>query len=137
MQQNNSVVKRYIVTDLEEFEDNLARCLIIGGISYVQIENEFHFLDKIYRFYDSKSLKNMDICSNFEEGGLIKIISPLDILSIEEIMVNNRKADINSFIEELMEDSFDDRTSRSIPTYNKKMIKRQNKLVNQRIRNAK
>ena len=137
MEQKNSVVKRYIVTDLEEFEDNLARCLIIGGISYVQIENEFHFLDKIYRFYDSKSLKNMDICSNFEEGGLIKIISPLDILSIEEIMVNNRKADINSFIEELMEDSFDDRTSRSIPTYNKKMIKRQNKLVNQRIRNAK
>ena len=137
MEQKNSVVKRYIVTDLEEFEDNLARCLIIGGISYVQIENEFHFLDKIYRFYDSKSLKNMDLCSSFEEGGLIKIISPLDILSLEDIMVNNRKANLNSFVQELIEPVFDDRKNKTIPTYNKKMIKQQNKQVNQRIRSVK
>lgn len=137
MEPKESIVKRFIVTDLEEFEDNLARCLIIGGISYVQIENEFHFLDKIYRFYDSKSLKNMDLCSSFEEGGLIKIISPLDILSLEDIMVNNRKANLNSFVQELIEPVFDDRKNKAIPTYNKKMIKQQNKQVNQRIRSVK
>ena len=45
-------VKNYLVSNYNEFEEMLVRTLIANGISYVKIDNEFHFLDKIYRFYD-------------------------------------------------------------------------------------
>ena len=47
-----SRVRNIIVSDVEIFEEELIKELIKNEISYVQIENEFHFLDHIYRFYD-------------------------------------------------------------------------------------
>jgi len=46
------IVKNIIVSDRVFFTENLVRDLIQHQISYVQIENEFHFLNYIFRFYD-------------------------------------------------------------------------------------
>lgn len=45
-------VKNILVNDVETFQEELVKELIKNQISYVQIENEFHFLDYIYRIYD-------------------------------------------------------------------------------------
>ena len=45
-------VKYIIVGEKELFIENLLRHLIRKGIGYVQIENEFHFLDNIIRVLD-------------------------------------------------------------------------------------
>ena len=47
-----SRVKNILVSDVEIFQEELVKELINNQISYVQIENEFHFLDYIYRIYD-------------------------------------------------------------------------------------
>lgn len=47
-----SRVRNIVVSNVEIFEEELIKELIKNEISYVQIENEFHFLDHIYRIYD-------------------------------------------------------------------------------------
>lgn len=43
-------VKKYLVENSEYFMNELERQLCIQGISYVRIENEFHFNNQIIRF---------------------------------------------------------------------------------------
>ena len=52
-------VKNILVFDSEQFQEDLVKELIVNNISYVQIENEFHFLDKIYRIYDFNYINDM------------------------------------------------------------------------------
>ena len=52
MEIKQGIVRNYVVTDREKFCDAMARTLCKMQISYVQIDNEFHFNDKIYRFYN-------------------------------------------------------------------------------------
>ena len=112
MEKTESRVKRFIVTDLEEFEENLVKCLIMGGISYVQIEDEFHFLDNIYRFYDSKKLKEIGFYSSFDTDGIIRIISPFDILCTEDVLFDDRKVtDFKPIVEDIS-DNFDQKIQR-------------------------
>lgn len=53
------MVKSIVVFDFEQFQEALIKNLIVNNISYVQIDNEFHFLDKIYRIYDFNDVKDM------------------------------------------------------------------------------
>lgn len=46
------IVKNYIVENYREFMNELEKELCQNGISYVRIDNEIHFLDKIIRFID-------------------------------------------------------------------------------------
>ena len=46
------IVKNYIVENYREFIGELEKELCQKGISYVRIDNEIHFLDKIFRFFD-------------------------------------------------------------------------------------
>lgn len=63
--ENNNVkdgrsrVRNLFVNNLEEFKEQLIKDLIKLGISYVQIDNEFHFSDRIYRFYDKEEVKKI------------------------------------------------------------------------------
>lgn len=46
-------VKNYIIENYQVFMDQLEKELCQNNISYVRIDNEIHFLDKIIRFYES------------------------------------------------------------------------------------
>lgn len=50
-------VKKYLVENSWYFMNELERELCIQGISYVRIENEFHFNNQIIRFFDFDDLK--------------------------------------------------------------------------------
>ena len=60
----------------EKVIDYLLRYLSQHNISYVRVENEVHFLDKIYRFYDSKD--------NSLEDTLEKIYKTLNELEVSK-----------------------------------------------------
>lgn len=52
-------VKKYLVENSEYFMNELERQLCIQGISYVRVENEFHFNNQIIRFFDFDDLKTL------------------------------------------------------------------------------
>lgn len=78
MEDIQSRVRNLFVNNLEEFKEQLIKDLIKLGISYVQIDNEFHFSDKIYRFYDKMEVKKI-LCTienvEFTDKKVVKIAS--------------------------------------------------------------
>lgn len=52
-------VRNIVISNKDMFEEALIRDLIKNDISYVQIEDEFHFNDKIYRFFDTTLDKDL------------------------------------------------------------------------------
>lgn len=64
MKDRQNRVSNILVNNLEEFKEQLIKDLISLGISYVQIDNEFHFLDRIYRFYDKVEIKMLCATEN-------------------------------------------------------------------------
>lgn len=54
---NESRVKNYIVTHKQDVCDYLEMFLCKQNISYVRVDNEFHFNDQIYRFYSMQEAK--------------------------------------------------------------------------------
>ncbi len=122
------IVKNIIVSDRDFFTENLVRDLIRYQISYVQIENEFHFFNYIFRFFDMNKdrqqiLKLANKRNIFDE---ITVVSSL--LEIKEqdpflgVTVTERKV-VNDF---------------PVKEYNKpnmkKMLKIQNRRTNQQLR---
>ena len=135
MKNSKGRVRNILVSDLDTFKEFLIKSLIRNGIDYVNIDNEFHFMDRIYRFYDVKLLSKL-----IDEGIVIfgKEDDMVRILSAESLMFARDKADIeNAFIgfePEVEEVTFKKKGS-SIPKYNKSMIKRQNYMLNQKLKN--
>lgn len=104
-------VKNIHVVNLERFLDELIKELIIADISYVQVDNEIHFQDKIYRFYESKNKKRC-------------FISAKEIVDLPEQQTPIK--------EDLEKD--DDYEPTKCPKQNKKRIKIDNYKVNIRFR---
>ena len=82
MEIKQGIVRNYVVTDREKFCDSMARALCQMQISYVQIDNEFHFNDKIYRFYNFGEVIEFTeqvsfVCLDREK---VFSLSPLDLL---------------------------------------------------------
>lgn len=69
MNDSQNRVSNIFVNDLKEFKEQLIQDLISLGISYVQIDNEFHFLDRIYRFYDKEEIRLRFAIENVEVIG--------------------------------------------------------------------
>ena len=69
-------IKNIYTNAKEKVIDYLLRYLCQHNISYVRVENEVHFLDKIYRFYDSKD--------NGLEDTLEKIYKTLNELEVSK-----------------------------------------------------
>ena len=69
---NTRRVKNVLVFNLEQFQEDLVRELINNDISYVRVGNEFHFLDKIYRFFDFSLINESSIFHDiaFSDGVL-------------------------------------------------------------------
>lgn len=104
-------VKNILVYEKEKYIDLVIKELIKDGISYVQIDNELHFDDYIFKFYDindkilDSMMKSENILSIYEENKNIEYI-PHESTIYEKV---------------------------NHPRINKKKIKKQNKIINKKI----
>ena len=134
MEKRSGRVRNIIVTDYVEFEDILIRGLTRFGISYVKIGNEFHFLDKIYRFYDTKLHKDLILTNSefFEENSIV--CTPLDMVFLKEKQEfeNFFKKFDEEMIIEIKDDYCDEFEEFKMPS--KKNIKANNIKVNQKVK---
>ena len=116
-------IKNIYTNAKEEVIDSLLRYLSQHNISYVRVEDEVHFLDKIYRFYNSKD--------NSLEDTLKKIYKTLN-----ELEVSKRLSIDDNLIECTIAEGRVD-TKYPIPDYNKKkLIKMQNRRNSLKIKNS-
>lgn len=118
-------IKNIYTNAKEKVIDFLLRYLSQHNISYVRVEDEVHFLDKIYRFYNSKD--------NSLEDALDKIYKTLN-----ELEVSKRLSIDDNLIEcTIAEGRVDNKYP--IPDYNsnkKKLIKMQNRRNSLKIKNS-
>ena len=146
---NTGRVRNIVVHDIKSFKESLIRTLIRLDVNYVNLSNikefeddvyleeEFHFLDRIYRFYDIKDLKHMNISSviiavTFDDN--------IRTLSKDSFMFMREEADLiqslSSFEPE--EVYYEEKTkNKSIPRMNKRLIKQNNVMLNRRLRSNK
>ena len=82
--ENTGRVRNIIVKNYYEFEDNLIRKLTRFGIGYVKLGNEFHFLDRIYRFYDVKKDRTLILEKEEFINSECIICVPLDIVCLRD-----------------------------------------------------
>ena len=107
-------VKNIVINNIEIFMDELIRTLIKHEISYVRIDNEIHFDNYIYRFYElENSVESIPLIDLSFLCAVPKEIKFIDRSSEEDII--NR-----SFISH----------DRSFTSLNKKKIKAQNRINN-------
>lgn len=116
-------VKNILVTNKEVFIELLIKELINNSISYVQIDNEFHFEDKIYRFYDANDYQNAKAAN--------VTIEVLNLMDIKDLASHNLEESLTT-IEK------DDYQENELfpPKINKKYIKQQNRQYNSQIKNS-
>ena len=117
-------IKNIYTNAKEKVIDFLLRYLSQHNISYVRVEDEVHFLDKIYRFYNSKD--------NSLEDALEKIYKTLNDLEVSK-RLSNIDDELIEFttIEERVDNKY------PIPDYNKKkLIKMQNRRNSLKIKNS-
>lgn len=142
-------VRNILVHDIKSFKESLIRTLIRLDVNYVNLQNikeseddvfveeEFHFLDRIYRFYDIKDLKHMKISSVIMAGSFYDNIRTL---SRDSFMFMREEADLIqslSFFEP--EDVLYEEKPKnnSIPKMNKRLLKQNNVMLNRRLRSNK
>ena len=142
-------VRNILVYDIKSFKESLIKTLIRLDVNYVNLQNikeseddvfveeEFHFLDRIYRFYDIKDLKHMKISSVIMAGSFDDNIRTL---SRDSFMFMREKADLIqslSFFEP--EDVLYEEKPKnnSIPKMNKRLLKQNNVMLNRRLRSNK
>ena len=78
-------IKKIYTNAKEKIVDFLLRYLSQHNISYVRVEDEVHFLDKIYRFYNSKDISLEDSLEK-----IYKTINELEVskrLSIDDDLI--------------------------------------------------
>ena len=142
-------VRNILVHDIKSFKESLIRTLIRLDVNYVNLQNikeseddvfveeEFHFLDRIYRFYDIKDLKHMKISNVIMAGSFDDNIRTL---SRDSFMFMREEADLIqslSFFEP--EDVLYEEKPKnnSIPKMNKRLLKQNNVMLNRRLRSNK
>lgn len=118
-----------VTNDFEYFEETLIKYLIVNEISYVQVENEFHFSDNIYRLFDYSNKESMEILIN-SPGQTIVVYSPESLISIEDSF--NFKRSDNLYVEA---PGRLEMPTKERKTYSKKMVKAHNRMINQTIKN--
>ena len=122
------IVKNIVVSDRDFFTENLIRDLIRHQISYVQIENEFHFLNYIFRFFDMHKDRQqiMSLADNRNIFDEIAVVPSLLEIKEQDSFLGVTMAEgrvVNDFpVKE-----------RNKPNM-KKMIKIQNRRINQQLR---
>ena len=126
-------VKNVLVNDVEVFQEELVQELISKEISYVQIENEFHFLDSIYRIYALETIAKLYL--SFPKIDLVKLedyIIVSENRTLPNLLSFNDMADCYVPYIEFQEGFNFCKTNNKIKL-NKKLIKQQNRQVNKQI----
>lgn len=139
MEIKQGIVRNYVVTDKSKFCDVLASSLCKMGISYVQIENEFHFNDKIYRFFNFGDAIELTEQVSFVCLDREKVLT----LSPGQLLFAREKEDIDLMLDPLQQDvitecehiEFEDKRKLKFGNQ-KQLIKHDNKMINQRLRNS-
>lgn len=128
-----SRVKNVLVNDVEVFQEELVQELISKEISYVQIENEFHFLDSIYRIYALETIAKLYL--SFPKIDLVKLedyIIVSENRTLPNLLSFNDVTDCYvPYIE--FQEGFNFCKTNNITKINKKLIKQQNRQVNKQI----
>lgn len=141
MKNSKGRVRKVLVSDWERFKELLIRSLIKYNISYLQIDNEFHFFDKIFRFYDfdmANKLINDGVEFFGQEDDVLRIFVESDLLfsktkeDIENIFLSS---DDIQYYEEKEEVKIN--ANKSIPAFSKKKVKRDNYMLKQKIKHNK
>ena len=127
-------VKNILINEKNEFIELLIRELIEHEIGYIHIDNEIHFDNYIFRFYDIKDDK--------EE---IKRIIDEDVLKIEIIKVNDleeknklqKLSELPDILQTFKREEGEIKENVHTPRLNKKLIKQYNKATNKRLKTKK
>ncbi len=142
-------VRNILVHDIKSFKESLIRTLIRLDVNYVNLQNikeseddvfveeEFHFLDRIYRFYDIKDLKYMKISSVIMAGSFDDNIRTL---SRDSFMFMREEADLIQSLSSFEPEDvlYEEKTkNNSIPKMNKRLLKQNNVMLNRRLRSNK
>lgn len=130
-------VRNILVTEKDDFLELLIRELIRDGISYVQIENEFHFLDHIYRFFSADEILQVKESDNDKLKYIV--FSPIDLVFCkkeEDLVQMFSRADEASICESNTDFSHLAPT-KNVPAINKQLIKQQNRRVAQQLKQRK
>ena len=115
-------VKNILLNEKEKFIDLVIKELIKYKISYVQIGNELHFDNYIFRFYDIND----------------RVLG--DMMELENISINELNNELNNQLNEIIEyipNEFKIDKEFIPPRINKKKIKKQNKIINKKINTKK
>lgn len=117
MDKNTGRVRNIAVSNKKVFCADLAKNLCELQIPYVQVENEFHFCDSIYRFFDFKDLLNL-----YDDLGIVFT----DVA--------------NNFLEHALESNASTisniKTEKQAQTYTKKMMKQDNRMMRQKLKST-
>ena len=118
-------IKNIYTNAKEEVIDFLLRYLSQHNISYVRVENEVHFLDEIYRFYDSKDNSLEDTLEK-----IYKTLNELEVfkrLSLDDTLIEftTREGRVNNKYQMLDYNS-----------NKKKLLKMQNRRNNLKFKNS-
>ena len=122
------------------FTDVLAKYLCREGVSYLQIDNEFHLSNVILRFYD---------ITNYEEFKSEFWFSNLDgdkVITFDIYDIARVRPEIKGFEDGLVDvlTGYDDISDNVVgdvvekskaPVYTKRMIRQDNKMMNQKAKN--
>ena len=118
-------IKNIYTNAKEKVIDFLLRYLSQHNISYVRVENEVHFLDEIYRFYDSKDNSLEDTLEK-----IYKTLNELEVskrLSLDDTLIEftTREGRVNNMYQMLDYNS-----------NKKKLLKMQNRRNNLKLKNS-
>lgn len=117
-------VKNILVTNKDIFIEFLIKELINNRISYVQIDNEFHFEDKIYRFFDKKDYQR--------EVAAKLVTETMHLIDIKDL--GSKDSESGPFIK-INENSKLDYTPNEKLRLNKNYLKEQNRQYQIQMRN--
>lgn len=129
-------VRNFVVSNVEAFSNIFARTLCKNQVEYLQIENEFHCFDKIFRFYSFEEYMELRDTLSFvgEDEDFIRTIEPISVItSRSEVELSGVFLDdIESVV--TVDDYMVETREEKVPTYTKTMMKQSSKRVNDRIK---
>lgn len=137
MEKSRGRVRNFVVTNREVFCDALARKLCQMQIPYVQVENEFHFNDKIYRFFNLSESLELECVASFVNLDKDRIVT----LQPQSLLFAKDKEDLGRILsaeQDVVVTStditFEDKRKNKFQA--RQMFKQDNKMIKQKLRNS-
>lgn len=117
MEKNTGRVRKIAVSDKKVFCNDLAKNLCELQIPYVQVGNEFHFCDVIYKFFDFVDLLNL-----YDDLGIFFTDTTDNFLDYA--------------LEGTVSTGSDVKQERQAKTYTRKMMKQDNRMMRQKLKST-